>query len=174
MSTTELLMKYKIILSAIVLSVILFSIIYLIIQESPESKNENEENTTVTFLVNGTEPVTFYCEVADTAEEREKGLMFRESLDEDKGMLFIFEETKFACFWMKNTLIPLDIIFIDENNFVINIEKASVQTNVSDDKLTLYCSDREAKWVVEINRGVSEQFNIEKGTIVNIDLANTG
>ena len=70
---------------------------------------------------------------------------------------------------LKNTLIPLDIIFIDENNVVINIKEASVQTNVSDDELARYCSNEEAKWVVEINRGLSELLKIQEGTLVTIE-----
>lgn len=65
----------------------------------------------------------FKLEIAKTVIERAKGLMFREKLDENKGMLFIFPTVEKHGFWMKNTLIPLDIIWIDESNKVVYIKK---------------------------------------------------
>ncbi|MBI2057274.1 DUF192 domain-containing protein [Candidatus Pacearchaeota archaeon] len=64
----------------------------------------------------------FDVEIASTQEELSKGLMFRESLDENSGMLFIFQEERAYNFWMKNTLISLDIIWINSNKEVIFIE----------------------------------------------------
>jgi uncharacterized membrane protein (UPF0127 family) len=76
--------------------------------------------------------ISFKCEVADTQPERAKGLMNRESLDSDRGMLFIFESSENVSFWMKNTLIPLDIIFIDEFGKVVNIAQANPEPGVND------------------------------------------
>ncbi|MBP7114099.1 MAG: DUF192 domain-containing protein [Candidatus Peribacteraceae bacterium] len=67
----------------------------------------------------GTDTVTVNVEISDSPEEREEGLMNRESLKPDSGMLFVFKEPQMLSFWMKNTLIPLDIIFFDaQGNFV--------------------------------------------------------
>ena len=64
----------------------------------------------------------FYLEVADSSEKRTVGLMGRESLGEDRGMLFVFESEHTLSFWMKNTLIPLDIVFVDENLTVVDVQ----------------------------------------------------
>jgi uncharacterized membrane protein (UPF0127 family) len=65
----------------------------------------------------------------------------------------------------------LDIIFINENKSVIKIEQAEVQLDVPDYELNLYCSDKPIKWVVEINKGLSEKFDIRNGTNVTIEFS---
>jgi hypothetical protein len=123
---------------------------------------EETAESTVIFLLS--ENVTFRCEVADTDAERAIGLMNRVSLDFDSGMLFVFEEPRNVSFWMKNTLIPLDIIFIDANGIILNIEEAEPEPGVADNSLTRYTSDGPAKWVLEINKGLSEDEGIVPGT----------
>lgn len=71
---------------------------------------------------------TVVAEVARTAEEREQGLMYRESLEDGRGMLFVFQDSQVRSFWMKNTLIPLDIAYIDENLKVIDIQSMAPET----------------------------------------------
>ena len=66
---------------------------------------------------------SFTVEVADDAAERSRGLMFRESLDPAAGMLFVYESPRRASFWMKNTLIPLDIIYIQADGTVLSIAR---------------------------------------------------
>lgn len=114
--------------------------------------------------------VKFNCEVADTNSERSAGLMNRESLDADAGMLFMFDSSDYLTFWMKNTLIPLDIIFIDEEMKVINVEEANPEPGVPDSDLTVYRSDRPARWVVEINQGICLASGIGPGTDVTVIL----
>lgn len=112
----------------------------------------------------------FNCEVADTSSERATGLMNRESLEENAGMLFLFDSSENLTFWMKNTLIPLDIIFIDEEMKVINVEEAYPEPGIPDSNLTIYKSDRPAKWVVEINQGLCSASGIGPGTDVTVIL----
>ena len=114
--------------------------------------------------------ISFNCEVADTPSERAVGLMNRENLDPDEGMLFEFESAQNVSFWMKNTLIPLDIVFIDESGMVVNIEQANPEPGVSDADLTRYSSERPVKWVLEVNQGLCATHGITPGTSVLIEL----
>ncbi len=103
----------------------------------------------------------FQVEIADTPELRQQGLMFREQLDKNNGMLFIFDEEGIYPFWMKNTLTSLDIIWMNENKEIVYIEynvqpcKEKVCPN--------YNPNTEARYVLEINAGLSDEFNITLG-----------
>lgn len=133
----------------------------------------NEEKTSeiarVNFYPVDGDTVSFYCEIADTPEEIMLGLMYREELPGDRGMLFLFNEAKTRCFWMKNCLIPLDIIFIDEDFVVITVQEAEVQNGVSDENLNSYCSEKPVRWVVEINQGLCKYYNIKPGTLFSFE-----
>src|SRR4030042_2848822 len=98
-------MKKSILLSIVFLFLILLAIILVKLINYPAGKQNQ-----VCFKKH-----CFSVELAVTPEEREEGLMFRKNLDSDKGMLFIFEKEGKYGFWMKKTLIPLDIIWIDDN-----------------------------------------------------------
>ncbi|HDP74256.1 MAG TPA: DUF192 domain-containing protein [Candidatus Woesearchaeota archaeon] len=111
----------------------------------------------------------FRVELALTPEERARGLMYRESLDENKGMLFIFENKGEITFWMKNTLIPLDIIWLDESqNVVYIIENA--QPCISDSCET-YTSPHEALYVLELNAGKAREIGLRVGDRVDFRLS---
>jgi uncharacterized membrane protein (UPF0127 family) len=143
----------------------MFSIVGYVFLLSP---GEDEQLAIVSFQVNGQEALNVTCEIASTHEERAQGLMYREELASDRGMLFVFDTPNEASFWMKNTLIPLDMIFIDKNGIVVNVEEADVQTSVPDSQLTHYLSDGPVKWVVEINQGLSALTGIGADTQVYI------
>src|SRR3989344_4541488 len=87
------------------------------------AKNFDEKINAI-GIHNGKDLIKINVEIADDNEERMKGLMFRERLDENAGMLFVFEDEQYQAFWMKNTLIPLDIIFIGKNLEIVDIENA--------------------------------------------------
>lgn len=114
----------------------------------------------------GTLDSTVTLEVADNRTERSRGLMNRESLCSNCGMLFLYEDSENQAFWMKNTSIPLDIIFISADQKVINIEHADPEPNTSDEDLTVYRSRGPAKYVIEVNQGFAEEKSIERGTEV--------
>ena len=112
---------------------------------------------------------TFDCDVANTVESRNQGLMNVESMSNESGMLFDYSTPQTLTFWMKNTLIPLDIIFIDENGVVLNIEEAYPKPGVADDNLQEYSSNGTAKWAVEINQGLSQAYGIIPGSTMEIN-----
>ena len=109
--------------------------------------------------------VAFEVELAETPEQRTKGLMFRESMSDREGMLFIFDNKASRSFWMKNTLISLDMIFIDEDMNVVEV-KSNIQPCEAD-PCPFYPS-QPAMYVLEINAGLAEKKNIQVGSQVNV------
>ena len=103
----------------------------------------------------------FHVEVMDTEAGREKGLMFRQSMPKFSGMLFVYEEPQPVAFWMKNTLIPLDMIFIRADGIIANIETA---VPLSLDSVP---SAGDAAAVLEIAGGRSAELKIKAGDKVD-------
>ena len=87
------------------------------------------------------------AEVATTDRERAIGLMHRTQMGTHEGMLFVFDRPGVQCFWMKNTLIPLSIAFIDDDGTIVNTDEMKPQT------LDSHCSDRPVRFVLEMNTG---------------------
>lgn len=94
-------------------------------------------------------------EIADNPGSREFGLMLRKELEENSGMLFIFEESQKLCFWMKNTLIPLSIAYMDEDYKIIDL------LDMKPLDLTPICSSKPAKYALEVNKGWFEKQGIK-------------
>ena len=101
---------------------------------------------------------SFAVEVADDDAERARGLMFRESMDPGAGMLFVYESPRRARFWMKNTLIPLDMIFADATGAVTR-----VHSNAIPGDLTPIDGGEGVAYVLEINGGLAERLGIVPG-----------
>jgi len=101
------------------------------------------------------------AEVVDTPPAMERGLMFRESLPQNEGMLFVFERTGVYPFWMKNTLIPLDIVWLDEDWRIVSIA-ASVPPCRAD-PCPSYPPSGPARYVVEVNGGFTRTHGIARG-----------
>ena len=98
------------------------------------------------------------AEVATDAATRARGLMFREQLGANEGMLFVFPEKSRQCFWMRNTLVPLSIAFIDDDGAVANI--ADMQPR-SDDS---HCSTRAIRYALEMEQGWFAKRGIAPGS----------
>ncbi len=103
----------------------------------------------------------FTVEVADDAKERSQGLMHRESMATGAGMLFVYERPQSVSFWMRNTLIPLDMIFMDVTGVVTRIHENAVPL----DETGIPGGDG-VQYVLEINGGLSKRLGIEVGTEV--------
>lgn len=100
-------------------------------------------------------------EIADTSEKRELGLMHRKHLPKDQGMLFKFQSPTFASFWMKNTYIPLDIAFIDNNGKILQIESMAPLSTKA-----VY-SNNVCKYALEVNKGWFSNNKISIGAKIN-------
>ena len=101
------------------------------------------------------------AEVAANGPARERGLMERSRMGTNEGMLFVFNAPAHTCMWMKNTLIPLAVAFIDAGGTIINIEEMQAQTTDS------HCAAREASFALEMNQHWFSQRNIKPGTRVD-------
>ena len=122
------------------------------------------QNTVI--IDNGIEKIQVNVEIADTPAERTKGLMFRQFLDENSGMLFIFENEDYYGFWMKNTLIPLDIIFIDRDLTIVDIIEAEP---CEEEPCESYSTTQYSRYILEVNQGFAARNNIEIGNKVTIE-----
>jgi hypothetical protein len=100
------------------------------------------------------------AEVVNTPESRAKGLMQRTRMPPQHGMLFIFTENRQHCMWMKNTLIPLAVAFIDEAGHILNIEEMKPQSEEN------HCAARPARFALEMNAGWFSQRGLKRGDVI--------
>lgn len=103
----------------------------------------------------------FTVEIADDPAERSQGLMNRESMARSTGMLFVYDRPQRVAFWMRNTLIPLDMIFIDATGTVAHIHENAIPL----DETAIPGGD-DIQYVLEINAGLSERLGIDEGSQV--------
>jgi hypothetical protein len=107
------------------------------------------------------EKLTIYCEIADTPEKLTQGFMFRKKLHKTQGMLFIFPYNNNWSFWMKNTFIPLDIIWLNENKEVVYIQHdAPPCTQKLNCKQYFPPASIKAKYVLEITAGLTTEHKL--------------
>jgi uncharacterized membrane protein (UPF0127 family) len=111
---------------------------------------------------------TFSVEIADTSEKQALGLMFRDSMPADEGMLFIFPNEAPRGFWMKNTRIPLDIMYFDKNLKLVSISADTPPCRVS--RCPSYPSIAPAQYVLELNAGMAARLGVELGDTLTLDL----
>jgi uncharacterized membrane protein (UPF0127 family) len=125
----------------------------------PTGKAPASDLRTVTLDASGGEEVEVQVEIADTDPERQRGLMGRTALPEDQGMLFVFGGEQELSFWMKNTLIPLSIAYIDSEGRIVDIQ----DMKPLDDDPPHYVSAEPARYALEVNQGFFEERGIEVG-----------
>ena len=97
------------------------------------------------------------AQVAQTADQRQTGLMHRKDMPQHEGMIFVFDQPAQQCFWMKNTLLPLSAAFIADDGTIVNIEEMKPLV------LDSHCSARPVRYVLEMNKGWFAKKGIKAG-----------
>jgi uncharacterized protein len=119
-------------------------------QEKPQTELPRVKLSAGMYLID--------AQVAQTPQQRQIGLMHREQMPAQEGMLFIFEQAETQCFWMKNTLLPLTAAFVADDGVVVNLADMKPQTTES------HCSDKPVRYVLEMNQGWFAKRGIKAGS----------
>ena len=123
------------------------------------SENPGDTTRVVTIGASGGERVEVRVEIADDPFEQSRGLMYRTALAEDWGMLFVYPDEEERSFWMRNTLIPLSIAFMDSQGRIVDIQ----EMKPLDDDPPHYVSSEPAQYALEVNQGFFEERGVEVG-----------
>lgn len=107
----------------------------------------------------------YQVEIADDERERAQGLMFRESMQPEHGMLFIHEQQQQLAYWMKNTKIPLDILYFDNDRRLVS-QQRDVPTCSLGNRCPPYPSEAPARYVLELNAGQAAELGLEAGAVI--------
>ena len=124
---------------------------------TPSTGGSTASLQTLTIDASGGEKVNLRVEVADSDAERQRGLMGRTALGEDRGMLFVFDSEQTLSFWMKNTLIPLSVAYIDSESRIIDIQDMQPLDETS------HPSAEPAQYALEVNQGYFAEHGVEVG-----------
>jgi hypothetical protein len=127
--------------------------------EAEETASQPPGLRTVTIDASGGEKVEVRVEIADGILEQSRGLMDRTALGEDRGMLFVFPREQLRTFWMRNTLIPLSIAYIDAEGRITDI----LDMKPLDDEPPHYVSSEPVRYALEVNRGFFEERGVKVG-----------
>ncbi|MGA8854575.1 MAG: DUF192 domain-containing protein [Christiangramia sp.] len=134
--------------------------------DSDEKKEENIETDPIAFTkegelylikASGDTIQKLDIELAESDYEHQTGLMYRESMEENQGMLFLYNSERVRSFYMKNTYIPLDIIYYDADSTLVSIQK-----NATPRDETSLPSEGPSQYVLEINGGLSDEWDLQK------------
>lgn len=110
---------------------------------------------------------TIVASVADTDAARARGLMFRDTLPDDEGMLFVFAESRRHAFWMRNVLVPLDMMWLDENRRIVWLVESAPPC--VDEPCPIYIPERPASSVIEVPGGFTKRHGIRVGDTVRFE-----
>lgn len=134
-------------------------------QNSPTYLNSTENSQTQSEKNGVYKTIPFEkLELADSLEEREKGMMYRKSICETCGILFVFERPQRGAFWMKNTYVPLDIIFVNSEGRIVKIHKNTTPLQTDPD----YSPEGEYLYTLEFLGGYSEKYYLKEGDTLNM------
>lgn len=123
-----------------------------------------EAQPKVTIITQAGRSVIFQVEVADTPSKRSLGLQYRKELAADRGMIFLFPSEGQQSFWMKNTPIPLDMIFIDSGRKIVGIVEQTTPFSLDSRSVPA-----RSQFVLEINGGMAKRYGIRSGDLVRFD-----
>ena len=169
----------KLLILALIAGVVVLTVYFLFFQEDQTSRVVTvSANTSVeepSFVkegalafLNATQQDTLRhisVEVADNDAERAQGLMYRTKMEDSQGMLFIFPQEAPRSFWMKNTKIPLDIIYVDGNKQIVTLHQGVMP--YSEKSLP---SSKPAQYVIEVNAGFTGRYGIQEGDRVMFEI----
>ena len=110
----------------------------------------------------------FDLEVADTDARQQYGLMNRRSMPKNHGMIFVFPDERPRGFWMKNTLIPLDILYLDAGGRVVSMHRMEPEARDERGRLRSYPSAGPAQYAIELNAGMAEIAGVRRGDVLAI------
>jgi uncharacterized protein len=145
------------------IGVIVVTLAILLASSCQNQQQESEPMLPTTTMQIGDK--TFTLEIADTEELRQRGLMYRDSMPADHGMIFVFEEEDHLSFYMRNTRIPLDIIYLDRSGKVVSIHPMKPHD------LTSVRSGKPAQYAIELNRGAAADVGVKVGDVLKLPLA---
>lgn len=143
----------------------IFSLCLIVMLSACLDKAEPVKNSITIKTPSGVQAV-FSVDIAKTPAQQQKGLMFVEEMADDTGMIFTYNQPSITKFWMKNTLIPLDMLFFDASNHLVHIEKSAKPHDETPRGPDVpICS------VLEINGGLAEKLNIDQGSKLLVDFS---
>lgn len=150
-----------------IIIIAVFVLAYIIPNLTSKEPDETEYNFmkegTLTFTDSLNNPITkIDLEIADSDYDRQLGLMFRKSMEMNQGMLFIFPEQEGQSFWMRNTYLSLDMIFVNADKKIVTIHKNT--KTLSDQS---YPSTEPAQYVVEVVAGFADKYSLKVGDRIN-------
>lgn len=124
---------------------------------------KRHDTPTAIFVVGTEEKARFQLELAVRPHEQTRGLMFRREMKDDWGMLFVYPDDEILSFWMKNTYIPLDMVFIDGGGTVVGVVTAEPLT------LNPRSVGKPSRYVLELNAGTAKRLGIEAGVVMRLE-----
>ena len=146
---------------------VIFLLFLFILEGISKGDYRNNDSKYQSNIVVKIKDKSFLMDIAKTSKERKLGLMYKKSLDSNKGMIFIYNKEKKHPFWMKNTMIPLDIIWLNKSKQVVYISK-NTQPCKQNDCLGIK-PNRRAIYVLEINANLSDKLGLSIGDLIEFD-----
>jgi uncharacterized membrane protein (UPF0127 family) len=120
-------------------------------------------DTIIIYSERGSETCRVDVELALTPADQAKGLMFRKTMGDHAGMFFVFDQDEIRSFWMRNTLIPLDMVFIDGKLSVVDVHRGAKPLDE-----TVISSRKAARYVLEVNAGKADKCRIKAGSKIKV------